>query len=239
MNCFNKAKTFLRNNSSIILTCTASVGVIATAITAAKATLKAEKILKANQDLDTKEKIKLVAPVYIPSALIGISTIGCIFGVHGVNKRIQSSMTSAYAMLYSSYEEYKKTADDVIGEGTDYKIRGAIMQNHYNDSILPKTGDGECLFMEFNSLQLFSSTLNKVSEAEKAMNELIDIRGHAYLSEMLELLGLPYIEEDGEKGWSTTTLNGKPFEILITKPSESDDFYAVYTTIDPVPDYMF
>lgn len=75
----------LYRSSPTILTVVASVGVIVTTITAVRATPKAVKLLKEaelekGENLTKVEIIRVAGPSYIPSALLGISTIVCIFG---------------------------------------------------------------------------------------------------------------------------------------------------------------
>lgn len=69
--------------SPTILTVVASVGVIATSITAVRATPKAIKLLKEaelekGENLTKLEIVRVAGPIYIPSALLGVSTIACI-----------------------------------------------------------------------------------------------------------------------------------------------------------------
>lgn len=75
----------LYRSSPTILTVVASVGVVTTTIMAVRATPKAIKILKEaelekGEDLSKLEIIRAAGPIYIPSVLLGVSTIACIFG---------------------------------------------------------------------------------------------------------------------------------------------------------------
>lgn len=80
-------KKVLYRSSPTILTVVASVGVIVTTITAVRATPKAIKLLKEaeaekGENLTKVEIIRVAGPSYIPSTLLGISTIVCIFGAN-------------------------------------------------------------------------------------------------------------------------------------------------------------
>ena len=75
----------LYRSSPTILTVVASIGVIATTITAVQATPKAIKLLKEaelekGENLTKLEIVRVAGPTYIPSVLLGVSTIACIFG---------------------------------------------------------------------------------------------------------------------------------------------------------------
>lgn len=81
----------LYRSSPTILTVVASVGVVTTTIMAVRATPKAIKILKEaelekGEDLSKLEIIRAAGPIYIPSVLLGVSTIACIFGANAKDK---------------------------------------------------------------------------------------------------------------------------------------------------------
>lgn len=95
----------LYRSSPTILTVVASVGVVTTTIMAVRATPKAIKILKEaelekGEDLSKLEIIRAAGPIYIPSVLLGVSTIACIFGANALNQKKQASLMSAYAMYH-------------------------------------------------------------------------------------------------------------------------------------------
>lgn len=119
--------TFLKRNSSTILTTIGAIGVVATAVIAVKDTPKALRILdeaeqEKGEELTVKEKIVTAGPVYIPAIAVGISTIACIFGANTLNKRNQAALMSAYALLDQSYKDYKRKVSDIYGEDADKKI---------------------------------------------------------------------------------------------------------------------
>ena len=112
-NLIHRSKHFLSRNGSTILTIMGGVGVVATSVMAVKATPKALQLLdKAEQEKGEKltklETVKVAAPVYIPTVLIGTSTLICVFGANVLNKHKQASLASAYALIDTSFKEYKK-----------------------------------------------------------------------------------------------------------------------------------
>lgn len=54
------------------------------------------------------EAIKSAWVYYIPSTVIGVSTIICIVGANVLNRHQQASLSSAYALINKSYNEYKE-----------------------------------------------------------------------------------------------------------------------------------
>lgn len=165
-NLVNVSKSFLKRNASTILTCLGAAGVIATSITAVRATPKAELLLKEakeekGENLTTLEKIQTAGPAYIPSLLIGVSTIACIFGANVLNTRQQATLMSAYGLLETSYKEYSKKVKELYGEEADNKVKEEVTKEHYTE--IPETiPEGKQLFFDFKTLNYFESTMDEV-----------------------------------------------------------------------------
>lgn len=117
------ARQFVKRNASKILTGLSIVGIVATTITAVKATPKALRLMeeaekKKGDELTKWEKTQVAAPIYIPTIGIGVTTIICIFCAETLNQRQQAALTSAYALLDQSYKKYK---EKLIVIRKDYK----------------------------------------------------------------------------------------------------------------------
>ena len=101
-------KLFVKRNSSTILCCAAAAGVVATTVVAVKSTPKAMRLIQEQEEakgekLTKLETIKVAGPTYVPSILLGVSTIACIFGANAIDKKQQASLVSLYSLLDSSY----------------------------------------------------------------------------------------------------------------------------------------
>ena len=169
------AKLFFKRNASTILTCVGGLGVAATAVVAVKETPKAMQVIEKKteekgEDLTAIEKIKVAGPVYIPAIAIGVSTLACIFGANTLNKRSQASLISAYALLDNSYKKYKKKVNQLYGEDAGTQVRSEITKDHYDPYVYPDPAEGELLFYDYFSERYFESTMEKVLQAEYAIN---------------------------------------------------------------------
>ena len=135
-------QTFIKRNTPTILTCLGAAGVIVTAVMAVKETPKALILLEntkeeKGEELTKLEKFKIAGPVYIPAVITGTATIACIFGSNIVSKNQQATLMSAYALLDSSYKEYKKKTEELYGEDAGRQIREEIAKDKYmGDGIL-------------------------------------------------------------------------------------------------------
>ena len=203
------AKLFLKRNGSTILTVLGGAGVVATAVTAVKATPKAINLIEVyeeqkGEDLTTLEKVRVAGPHYIPAILIGAGTIACIFGANVLNKRNQASLMSAYALIDNSYKEYKKKVAELYGEETHKEVVSSIAKDKYTDDI--RVDDNKMLFYDEFSHRYFESTLEDVIKAEYNTNRKLQCNGGVYLNEYYEFLELEPIPGGTELGWSSGIL---------------------------------
>ena len=205
---------------STVLSCIGAIGVIVTAVLAAKETPKALKKIEdykaeKGEDLTTVEKVKVAAPSYIPAVLIGAGTITCIIASNVLNKQQQAAITSAYALVDSSFKEYKKKLKELYGEETHNSIIDAIAVEKAKGVGIRAEGmftqcdlalDDMCsepvLFFEEYSGRYFESTIEQVITAEYHLNRNFVLRGYTVLNELFEFLGLEPTDYGSEIGWA-------------------------------------
>ena len=216
-------KEFFKRNNSTILTCLGAAGTVVTTLSAIKATPKAlEKIEEAeqekNEELTNVEKFKMVTPAYIPTILIGVGTIACIFGANILNKHHQAALVSAYTLVDSSFKEYKEKLKELYGTEThnnivdaiavekvdrDWITSGGYMGTQCSLSDEEACGDPVLFYEEFSG-RYFESTIEQVISAEYHMNRNYILRGYSYLNELYEFLGLETNDYGSVMGWAPT-----------------------------------
>lgn len=204
-----KFKQFFDRNAPTILTCLGGAGVVATTVVAVKATPKALALInqaaeEKGEPLTKMEIVKTAGGAYVPSIILGAATITCIFGANMLNKRQQAAIASAYALLDSSYKEYKKKVKELHGEENEQLIRTSIAKDHYEDSEIDK--DELPLFYDEYSSQYFNASNETILRAEYEINKLISINGGASLNEYYELVGLPKVDYGEYLGWSAAQM---------------------------------
>ena len=200
----NKTERFLKKNSSTILTIIGSGGVILTTVLAVKATPKAlelikEEEFKQSKHLNKKEIIKVAWKPYIPAIIAGSSTIACIVGANYLNLKNQASIMSAYALLDSSYKEYRNKTKEVYGD--DSEIRKKVIESKFDDSV--HTNPEETLFFDYQSMRFFESTFEDMLKAEHIFLHNYGINGVTNLNEYYKYVGLEPTEWGNRLGWST------------------------------------
>lgn len=155
------------SGASTLLTCIGIVGVIATAIMAAENSNKARDLLieaeiDKGDDLTTKEKVMVAAPAYIPTVVVAGATIACALGANILNKRSQASLASAYALLDTSYKEYRRKVEELYGEGADSAVMAEVAKDDYEEDPIEELPEGELLFWDSSCRRYFRATLDQV-----------------------------------------------------------------------------
>lgn len=227
-----------------ILTCVGAIGVVLTSVSASKATLKADKLLKEatnskKEELTTSEILKIVTPIYVPSILIGASTIACIFGANILNKRAQASLASAYALLDEAFKEYRKKLIELHGEEADIEIRDAIAREHCNyHQIGLDTPDTKMKFYEPISDRFIYAYEKEIMDAEYHLNRNFVLRGYSPLNEFYKFLGLPETEEGDKLGWSCDYgYCWIDFEHRLVE-NDGDPYYRIVSIFAPDEEYL-
>lgn len=199
-----RSKIYLRKASPTILSGLGAAGVIVTSVLAVRATPKALRKIRAdsktNHDGDPEaysklEAVKSAWVCYIPAAISGTATIFCIFGANVLSKRQQAALTSAYALLNDSYNNYKDKLKELYGEEAHQKIV---------DAIAAEKAD-ERLFYDAYSNRYFESSINRVIQAEYHLNRDFVISGYLPANHFYQLLGLEPLEGGDTVGWSIDT----------------------------------
>jgi hypothetical protein len=239
----SNSKRFLNKNASTILTCAGALGVIATAVAAVMATPKAMRLIEKHEEekgekLTKLEVVKTAGPSYIPSILIGTSTIACIFGANVANKRQQATLVGLYSLLDSSYKEYKEKVNETFGPDAEEKIIKSIAGDHLSAEDLPELEEGKIRFMDFHSMQIFDSTMEDIKKAENLVNDILRMRGSVYLDEYLLALGLPGGMCQSDLGWDIQTLNENGidnlrFDYEQIRLSNGDECYILALPTEP------
>lgn len=206
-----KSALYLKRSFPTILCCIAAAGVVVTAVTAVRATPKAMRLLaeaekKKGGDLTKTEAVLVAVPVYIPAAAIGFGTVCCIFGANVLNRRHQASLMSACTLLRNYHKEYSGKLTELYGKEADDAIRNAMAREHCDFHLIDcDVPDGKVIFYDEISGESVTRYEREVIDAEYHLNRNFALRGHAFLNELYEFLGMPATEYGKTAGWSISS----------------------------------
>lgn len=223
----HKSGLCIRKYSPVALSCVASAGVVVTAIAAAKVTPRAIALVYADSrkkhDGDpyayTKKEAFIAAwKCYIPAVAFGASTIACIMGANALNRRQQAALTSAYALVQSSYKR-------------SYKDK---LKELYMEPEVSRT------FYDSFSQRYFESTIEKVIQAEYHLNRNFMFAGVIPLNDFYEFLGLEKTELGDAVGWSSC--NGDIYWIDFNHHrltlDDGMEIYVIDMVFEPTAEWM-
>lgn len=202
----------------MILAVCGCVGVVVTAVVAAKAGIKQESMLRdeAITTLTNEEVRKKVVVNYIPTAVSAAITVFCILGSGYLSNKQQIALLAAYSTLKNGFKQYRSKNIEIFGKENDDKVVEACLaadrvQEGGVRELWPYTCDlpdeGELLFYT-DECGYFAMTKLKVLEAEHHLNRMIQLRGDFTLKEWYEFLGVEpkNCVIDEKLGWSYDTL---------------------------------
>ncbi len=222
--------TWIKNNSSSILTCLGAGGFVSTVVLAIKATPKAmdkiqdaaitkgEDILAGRREgtvtrckggfempkLTVLETVQVCWKEYLPTVAVGAGSLVCIFGANALSRRQQASMAAAYTALASAFEGYRDKVKAICGPDTDEMIQRAIEQEKQDEEDdRPPWDEVQTFYLECNgcSAKFFERTMEQVLRAEYEANRYFILSGSLTLNQFLQILDLPAVEGGDGVGW--------------------------------------
>lgn len=237
----------LKRATPTILTCLSAVGMVLTIVTAVKATPKAMEFLKEateekGEELTKAEVLKAAVPAYIPTALLVVSTLSCMFGANILNRKQQASYISAYTLLDNSFRKYKDKVKEMYGDGADDEVKEQLIEaEHRGLDISPS--DEKLVFYEDNYGEFFELTKEEVLMAENELNRTFILRGYVSLNDFYAYLGLPekdFGEVLGWSQWAGEEIYGYQWIDFVHKKYTLDDgleYYIISMPFPPTMDY--
>ena len=153
---------FIKRNMPTILSIGAAVGVVVSNIltnkASIKATLKVDEIeKKKHRELTFIEEVKVVAPIYAPSIVVGAATIGCIFGSNFLNKKQLAALAGAMSILQANFKRYRTEVVNEVGKEKEENIWKASRPN--GESLYKTVSEQESKFVDTTGLTFFIDSL--------------------------------------------------------------------------------
>lgn len=228
----------LQKHSPEILTTVGIVGVVAASVLGARATLKAQPVVKRlredvrgikelrddDREYASKEYAKDLTYAYSQGALdllklygpaltLGVASIGSIVAAHGIMRRRNVALLAAYKAIETGFQEYRKRVIEEYGEEKDREYRAGI----YSEEVTGKDGKKEIeKTYDPNATSVYAKYFDELSTQwqkipeynllfikaqQNYMNDLLRSRGHVFLNEVYDALGLERSQAGQAVGW--------------------------------------
>jgi len=203
MSMLSAVRVFAKSNSSSILTGFAITGVITTGIFAGKASIKAEYVLAdirkddpaKYREMGRKEKLKTVAPIFMPAIVSGMATIFCICATHSIDAQKQMALMSAYSLS----EHAMKSMEDTLSDKKLKQVKETIFEedvkkNPPKQEEMYDTGKGKTKFRDGIFGGDFIADIEYVKSVFNKYNKMLNDGDIVYVNDLRWDLGLPQTE---------------------------------------------
>lgn len=154
-----------------------------------------------------------VGRLYAPAVVLGTASIGALTGSHVTLTRRNAGLTAAYAATQKAFDEYRERVQAELGEDKELSIRHAVTMESVVDENGKKTKVAHAdpnkwsmyarFFDEASPSWQKNAELNRifVQAQQNYCNHLLHARGHVFLNEVYDMLGIPRSKAGQMVGW--------------------------------------
>lgn len=239
---------FMSKHTPEILTGFGIAGMITTTVLAVKATPKALALIEKEKERQWVDELKPIDTVkvtwkcYLPSAILGVTSIGCLVGSSAVSLKRNAVLATAYKLSEAALTEYKDKVVETIGEKKEKLVREAVAEDKVKNTPVKNnevivTGKGKTLCLEPTSMRHFESDAETIRRAVNELNRRMRDEMYISLNEFYYELGLEGTDLGDMMGWN---INVAYIDVTFTSaltPNDEPCLALVYNTA-PIYDFM-
>lgn len=181
-------------------------------------------------EIDYKEYQKNLAKIYVttglkiaklygPTVTLQIASIGCVLGAHGIIKKRNVGLMAAYKAVEQSFNDYRQKVIEEFGEEKDYDLKHGIQHEKVKVDEDGKKVTKTLNKADPNSISQYARFFDAASKEwhgipeydlmflksqQNYMNDLLHARGHVFLNEVYDALGLERSRAGAVVGWVLT-----------------------------------
>jgi len=161
----------------------------------------------------TKSSVHYLREFAPAIVLTGIG-ISCVIGSHNIMKKRNTVLMASYTALDTAFKGYRKRVTEELGEKAEKELRYNIQkQKTVNEDGEEVTND----VIDSNALSQYSRWWNRSSSSQwtanasynkmfiqgqqNHLNDLLQVRGHVFLNEAYDALGLERSQAGSIVGW--------------------------------------
>lgn len=173
-----------------------------------------EEDMKRDRVVNMSKLIFSITKLYAPAILVGGATLACFTGAHVTLSNRYTASVAAYSVLSDAFDRYQERVSETYGEETAREFRMDTVKEKV------KTDDGKTetvkvadgsktpsqyarFFDELNPNWQPDASLNRLflSNIQNMMNERLVLRGHVFLNEVYDALGIERTSSGTVVGW--------------------------------------
>ncbi len=157
-----------------------------------------------------------VTKLYAPAIAVGIVSIAALTGSHVVLSRRNAAVMAAYSALDKGFNEYRARVRNELGEEKDLEFRHGtqtitetIETDEGSKKVERKVASGDIPSIYAKFFDDGSTSWSREPEYNRVFlscqqnyaNDLLRARGHVFLNEVYDRLGLPRTKAGAVVGW--------------------------------------
>jgi len=168
----------------------------------------------------TQTAIK-VLKLYAPSIALGTLSIAAILGGHHILRKRNIAIAAAYATIDKGFKEYRGRVVEKFGEEIDKELRYNIKAKEIEETVVNEDGSETTVTKTVNVANIDSYSdyakffddgctgwtknpeynLMFLKDQQRYANDLLQSKGHLFLNEVYDMLGIPRTQAGQIVGW--------------------------------------
>lgn len=200
--------------------------------------------------------VKLVK-LYAPAIGLGVLSIASILTSHNILRKRNIALAAAYTAIDKGFKDYRKRVVERFGEAVDRELKYNLKSEKLEEIITDEKGKEKKIKKEVEvseGIEGYSSyarffddgcrgwekdpeyNLNFLLAQQRYANDLLVSRGHVFLNEVYDMLGIPRTNAGQVVGWVYDDANHEgdnyiDFGIYKTYRRENRDFVNGYEPV--------
>ena len=158
-----------------------------------------------------------VGKLYLPTVAVAAVSIGCLIGSHGIMKQRNAALGLTLAAVERGFNAYRANVVDELGEDADRDF----LHGRREQKVTVEDEKGELVTkrvtaLDPNGYSVYARVFNQESSEwlpnseynllllrnkQNYINDLLKTRGHVFLNEVYDQLGLPRTQAGAIVGW--------------------------------------
>ena len=162
------------------------------------------------------------AKLYGPSVLLGLTSIGCILASNNIIHKRNVAVSAAYTAIDRSFKGYRSRVIERFGENMDHELRYNIKTQEVKETVVDeetgkkKTVKSTVSVVDPNTYSDYARFFDEycagwtkdaeynlmfLRQQQNYANELLKTRGHLFLNEVYDMLGIDRTKAGNIVGW--------------------------------------
>lgn len=159
--------------------------------------------------------------LYGPAVSLGVASIACIIASHGIMQKRQVALVAAYKAVEEGFTAYRKRVVEEYGEEKDYMFKNGLRVEEITETEVDENGKSkkvkkEKIVADENNPNIYARYFDEtckrwsptmdynllfLNSQQGYANQLLKSRGHVFLNEVYDALGIPRSKEGAVVGW--------------------------------------